>query len=447
MEYINIKGARQHNLKDISLKIPRRSLTVFTGVSGSGKSSLAFDTLFAEGQRRFMESLSAYARQFIGKMEKPDVDYIEGLSPSISVDQKTFHRNPRSTVGTITEIYDFIRLMFSRIGIPNCPNCKKEIVTQSIESMVERVIEVSSGKEIYIYSPIVQGRKGEYRKELEELKEEGFLRVRIDGKEYDLDDEIKLSRYKNHTIELLIDVINNNSGGRIEESIRLAIKRSGGVAKCEINNEVLNFSESYSCPGCGFIYTEISPRLFSFNSPYGACEECNGLGVNTFFDPELIIEAPEKSLEKGAVTPWKNSTYYKNVLKSIADHYEFSISTPFNKLKKGIREKILYGTGNEEIKFTREKKRWSEEYYDTFPGVVETISNWYKETDSDEVRESLSKYLVSTVCEDCGGSRLKKESLSILINKKSIYDLTGQHTEDLLKFFENIIIIRYSMLL
>jgi len=438
LEYINIKGARQHNLKDISLKIPRRSLTVFTGVSGSGKSSLAFDTLFAEGQRRFMESLSAYARQFIGKMEKPDVDYIEGLSPSISVDQKTFHRNPRSTVGTITEIYDFIRLMFSSIGIPNCPNCKKEIVTQSIESMVERVIEVSSGKEIYIYSPIVQGRKGEYRKELEELKEEGFLRVRIDGKEYDLDDEIKLSRYKNHTIELLIDVINNNSGGRIEESIRLAIKRSGGVAKCEINNEVLNFSESYSCPGCGFIYTEISPRLFSFNSPYGACEECNGLGVNTFFDPELIIEAPEKSLEKGAVTPWKNSTYYKNVLKSIADHYGFSISTPFNKLKKGIREKILYGTGNEEIKFTREKKRWSEEYYDTFPGVVETISNWYKETDSDEVRESLSKYLVSTVCEDCGGSRLKKESLSILINKKSIYDLTGQHTEDLLKFFENI---------
>jgi len=438
LEYINIKGARQHNLKDISLKIPRRSLTVFTGVSGSGKSSLAFDTLFAEGQRRFMESLSAYARQFIGKMEKPDVDYIEGLSPSISVDQKTFHRNPRSTVGTITEIYDFMRLLFSRIGIPNCPNCKKEIVTQSIESMVERVIEVSSGKEIYIYSPIVQGRKGEYRKELEELKEEGFLRVRIDGKEYDLDDEIKLSRYKNHTIELLIDVINNNSGGRIEESIRLAIKRSGGVAKCEINNEVLNFSESYSCPGCGFIYAEISPRLFSFNSPYGACEECNGLGVNTFFDPELIIEAPEKSLEKGAVTPWKNSTYYKNVLKSIADHYGFSISTPFNKLKKGIREKILYGTGNEEIKFTREKKRWSEEYYDTFPGVVETISNWYKETDSDEVRESLSKYLVSTVCEDCGGSRLKKESLSILINKKSIYDLTGQHTEDLLKFFENI---------
>jgi len=438
LEYINIKGARQHNLKDISLKIPRRSLTVFTGVSGSGKSSLAFDTLFAEGQRRFMESLSAYARQFIGKMEKPDVDYIEGLSPSISVDQKTFHRNPRSTVGTITEIYDFMRLLFSRIGIPNCPNCKKEIVTQSIESMVERVIEVSSGKEIYIYSPIVQGRKGEYRKELEELKEEGFLRVRIDGKEYDLDDEIKLSRYKNHTIELLIDVINNNSGGRIEESIRLAIKRSGGVAKCEINNEVLNFSESYSCPVCGFIYTEISPRLFSFNSPYGVCEECNGLGVNTFFDPELIIEAPEKSLEKGAVTPWKNSTYYKNVLKSIADHYGFSISTPFNKLKKGIREKILYGTGNEEIKFTREKKRWSEEYYDTFPGVVETISNWYKETDSDEVRESLSKYLVSTVCEDCGGSRLKKESLSILINKKSIYDLTGQHTEDLLNFFENI---------
>ena len=313
MEYINIKGARQHNLKDISLKIPRRSLTVVTGVSGSGKSSLAFDTLFAEGQRRFMESLSAYARQFIEKLEKPDVDYIEGLSPSISVDQKTFHRNPRSTVGTITEIYDFMRLLFARIGIPHCPNCNIEIVTQTVDSMVEKVTRESGGKDIYIYSPIIQGRKGEYRKELEELKEEGFLRVRIDGKEYDLDDEIKLSRYKNHTIELLIDVIGSKSSNRIEESLRLALKRSGGVARCETNNQVLDFSESYSCPGCGFIYAEISPRLFSFNSPYGACKKCNGLGYNTFFDPDLIIEDPAKSLDKGAVAPWKTSTYYKNI--------------------------------------------------------------------------------------------------------------------------------------
>ncbi len=438
MEYINIKGARQHNLKDISLKIPRRSLTVVTGVSGSGKSSLAFDTLFAEGQRRFMESLSAYARQFIEKLEKPDVDYIEGLSPSISVDQKTFHRNPRSTVGTITEIYDYLRLLFSRVGIPHCPKCNIEIVTQTVDSMIEKVVEASSGKEVYIYSPIVQGRKGEYRKELEDLKEEGFLRVRIDGKEYDLDDEIKLSRYKNHTIELLIDVIGSKSSDRIEESLRLALKRSGGIARCETNGRVLDFSESYSCPGCGFIYTEISPRLFSFNSPYGACGRCNGLGVNTFFDPDLIIEDPGKSLDKGAITPWKNSTYYKNVLKSLAEHYGFSMDTPFNKLKKGIRDKILFGSGEEEILFSRKKKRWSEDYLDTFEGVVAIISNWYKETDSDEIRESLSKYLVSTKCEECGGSRLKKESLSVLINKKSIYDLSSRHTEELLKFFEKI---------
>lgn len=438
MEYINIKGARQHNLKDISIKIPRRSLTVVTGVSGSGKSSLAFDTLFAEGQRRFMESLSAYARQFIEKLEKPDVDYIEGLSPSISVDQKTFHRNPRSTVGTITEIYDFMRLLYARIGIPNCPNCDIEIVTQTVDSMVEKILHISAGKDVYIYSPIIQGRKGEYRKELEDLKEEGFLRVRIDGTEYDLDDEIKLSRYKNHTIELLIDVIGSKSVDRMEESLRLALKRSGGVARCETNNETLNFSESYSCPGCGFIYAEISPRLFSFNSPYGACEKCNGLGVNTFFDPELIIEDPGKSLAKGAITPWKNSTYYKNVLNSLGEHYGFSMDTPFNKLKKNIREKILFGTGDEEILFTRKKKKWSEEYYETYSGVVDIISNWYKETDSDEIRESLSKYLVSSICDECVGSRLKKESLSVKLNKNSIYDLSSRHSEDLLKFFENI---------
>lgn len=440
MNYISIKGARQHNLKDINLNIPRRSFTVVTGVSGSGKSSLAFDTLFAEGQRRFMESLSTYARQFVEKLEKPDVDYIEGLSPSISVDQKTFQRNPRSTVGTITEIYDFLRLLYARIGIPYCPECGHEIISLSIESMIERITEVSSGTDVYVYSPIVRGRKGEYRKELEDLRREGFLRVRIDGIEYELEEEIKLSRYKIHNIEVLIDVISptNKNINRLEEALKIAIKRSGGTVVCSFNETSFTFSESSSCPVCGFSYQEISPRLFSFNSPYGACTECNGLGRKTFFDPELIVENPEKSLGQGAVSPWKNSKYYKGLLDSLSDHYGFSLDTPFYKLKKDIREKILYGTGNEKIKFKNEKRKWLEEYYDTFPGVVKIITDWYKETESDEVRESLSKYLVSTACEVCGGSRLKKESLTILINGKSIFDLAKSSVDEIIEFFSSI---------
>jgi len=413
---------------------------VVTGVSGSGKSSLAFDTLFAEGQRRFMESLSTYARQFVEKLEKPDVDYIEGLSPSISVDQKTFQRNPRSTVGTITEIYDFLRLLYARIGIPYCPECGHEIISLSIESMIERITEVSSGTDVYVYSPIVRGRKGEYRKELEDLRREGFLRVRIDGIEYELEEEIKLSRYKIHNIEVLIDVISptNKNINRLEEALKIAIKRSGGTVVCSFNETSFTFSESSSCPVCGFSYQEISPRLFSFNSPYGACTECNGLGRKTFFDPELIVENPEKSLGQGAVSPWKNSKYYKGLLDSLSDHYGFSLDTPFYKLKKDIREKILYGTGNEKIKFKNEKRKWLEEYYDTFPGVVKIITDWYKETESDEVRESLSKYLVSTACEVCGGSRLKKESLTILINGKSIFDLAKSSVDEIIEFFSSI---------
>lgn len=441
MDYITITGARQHNLKDISLKIPRRSLVVVTGVSGSGKSSLAFDTLFAEGQRRFMESLSAYARQFVEKFDKPDVDYIEGLSPSISVDQKTFQRNPRSTVGTITEIYDFMRLLFASVGKPYCYNCAGEIVAQSVDSMIDRVIEVANGKNVSIYSPIVQGRKGEYRKELEELKKEGFVRVRIDDIEYDLDDEIKLSRHKRHTIEVLIDLIvikKNDSRKRLEDSIKLALKRSGGIAKCEVDGELLNFSESFSCPNCGTSYPEISPRLFSFNSPYGACGECNGLGSKTFFDPDLIIENPSKSIEKGAITPWKNSKYYKGILSSLSEHYGFSLTKPYDKLSKSIKQKILYGSGDEQIKFLREKRGWFEEYFETYPGVIKTISNWYQETSSDEVRESLSKYLMTTECEECLGSRLKQEALSILIKNKSIYQVSKLSVDECLIFFEKL---------
>ena len=441
MEYITITGARQHNLKNINLKIPRRSLTVVTGVSGSGKSSLAFDTLFAEGQRRFMESLSSYARQFVEKLDKPDVDYIEGLSPSISVDQKTFQRNPRSTVGTITEIYDFMRLFFARVGTPFCYQCGNEISAQSVDSMADRIIEIAQSKKVIIYSPIVQGRKGEYRKELEELRQEGFLRVKIDDKEYDLDEKIKLARHKNHTIELLVDVIKikgPESKKRLEDSIELALKRSGGVIRCDIEGEIISFSDSFSCANCGISYPEISPRLFSFNSPYGACAECDGLGMNTSFDPELLIENPEKSLEKGAITPWKNSKHYKDVLSSLANHYGFSFSTPFNKLSKSAREKVLHGTGKEKIKFLKERKGWIEEYYDTFPGAVNIISNWYNETDSDDVRESLSKYLITNKCSECGGARIKKESLSIFIEGKTIFDLSKISVEECIEFFNQL---------
>ncbi len=442
MKYINIVGARQHNLKNISLKIPRGSFTVVTGVSGSGKSSLAFDTLFAEGQRRFMESLSSYARQFIEKLDKPDIDYIEGLSPSVSVDQKTFHRNPRSTVGTITEIYDYLRVLFARLGTPLCYECGQEITPQTVEDMVERVSSAADKKGVSIYSPIIQGRKGEYKKELEDLRVEGFLKVRIDGEFYDLEDEIKISRHKKHSIELLIDHIilkDSSSKKRLEDSILIAIKRSGGFAKCEIKNgEVLSFSEDYSCANCGASYPEIAPRLFSFNSPYGACENCNGLGSKTYFDPDLVIEDPSKTIEKGAITPFKNSKYVKEMLYSLAEHYGFSLTTSFAKLSRKNRDRILYGSGDEKIKFIRKKRRRIEEYSETFPGIIGILTEWYEETESDDYREKLYKYLQTEKCEECGGARLNKVSLSITFKGKTIYDLIVMPISDLHQYFSSL---------
>lgn len=442
MKYINIVGARQHNLKNINLKIPRDSFTVVTGVSGSGKSSLAFDTLFAEGQRRFMESLSSYARQFIEKLDKPDIDYIEGLSPSVSVDQKTFHRNPRSTVGTITEIYDYLRVLYARLGTPLCYECGYEITPQTVEDMVERVCRAAEKKGVSVYSPIIQGRKGEYRKELEDLRAEGFLKVRIDGEIHDLEDDIKISRHKKHTIELLIDHIvlkNELSKKRLEDSISLAIKRSGGFAKCETKDSgVLSFSEDYSCANCGASYPEISPRLFSFNSPYGACENCNGLGSKTYFDPDLIVEDTEKSIENGAITPFKNSKYVKEMLSSLSEHYGFSLKTPFKKLSKKNREIILNGSNGEKIRFVRKKRNRIDEYYDKFTGIVGIMTEWYQETESHDYREKLSKYLRTVNCEDCGGARLNKISLSITFEGKSIYDLLVMPVDDLNDHFSSI---------
>lgn len=439
MKNIKIIGARENNLKNIDLEVPRGKLVVITGISGSGKSSLAFDTIFAEGQRRYIESLSSYARQFVEQIDKPDIDSIEGLSPSISVDQKSFHRNPRSTVGTTTEIYDFLRLLFARLGTPYCYNCGDEISAQTLESMNNSIKNFAKTDNIQIYSPIVQGRKGEHRKELEELREEGFLKVKVDGELLDLDDEIKLAKQKKHTIEILIDVISFKSSPnneRIKESTALALKRSGGLIRVEKENgKSIILSEQFACGRCGISYPEISPRLFSFNSPYGACKSCEGLGNISYFDPELMIGDPEKSIEEGALIPVQNSSNFRRLIKNICDHFDISISVPINKLPKKKIDIIFYG--KDKINLNNETY-WDYEEPEFFPGIVGIISKWFKETSSEEVRENLSRYMISTNCKECSGSRLRKESTSILFQEKSIHEITIMSVKECSEFFKNI---------
>lgn len=441
MKSIKITGAREHNLKDISLSLPRRKLVVITGVSGSGKSSLAFDTLFAEGQRRYMESLSAYARQFVDKIDKPDVDSIEGLSPSVSVDQKTFQRNPRSTVGTITEIYDFLRLLYARLGKPHCPDCGIEITAQSLDRMIERVSGLGDGEKVHVYSPIIRGRKGEYKKELDDLRREGFLRVRIDGEVHDLDEDIKLERQKKHTIELLVDVIALRSGERAEriaDSLRLALRRSGGVVRVETaSGQGMTLSDKFACPQCGMSYPEISPRLFSFNSPYGSCPECQGMGETWFCDPELFIDE-DLSLEEGAVIPWSGSSYFKNILENVAAHYGINMSVPFKKLPAKARKIIIYGSGGEDVVYKRERNGRTIKHRDRYSGVAAILTAWYTETDSPPVREKLAQFMRTTVCPVCGGSRLRKEALSVLIEGKSIYGVASMSASKALEFIGNL---------
>ena len=335
------------------------------------------------------------------KIDKPDVDSIEGLSPSISVDQKTFQRNPRSTVGTITEIYDFLRLLFARIGKPFCYKCAVEISAQSLDKMVERVSSLGKGEKISIYSPIVQGRKGEYRKELEELRSEGYLRVRIDGDIYDLDEEININKNKKHTIELLVDVAVIRSEGmaeRIRESLQIALKRSGGVAVVESDKgEKFTFSDKFACPECGMSYPEISPRLFSFNSPYGSCRQCHGIGTMSFCDPDLLIDA-DLSISEGAIIPWRNSNYFKQIIENVAEYYKFDLDTPFKKLPPKIKKIVLHGSGDEEVMFYKERKGRVLKYWEVYAGVLGITSEWFKETESPEIREKLSQYMRTTLC-------------------------------------------------
>ncbi len=442
MNFIKIKGARQHNLKNIDVDIPRDRISVITGLSGSGKSSLAFDTIFAEGQRRYMESLSSYARQFTGNLDKPDVDSIEGLSPAISVDQKTFLRNPRSTVGTITEIYDYLRVLFARIGKPYCSKCNVEISAQNLDQMTERALNMEKDKYLFIYSPIVQGRKGEYKKELDDLRHEGFLRVKIDGRLYDLDDEIKIDRQKKHDIDVLIDVVeikDKYSEIMLEDAISQSLRRAGGVVAIESDrDERLTLSENFSCPVCSMNYPEISPRLFSFNSPYGACEKCQGIGTDTFFDPELIVNSWDESINDGTIIPWKKSKYFLDIMQSVAEHYQFSLDTPLNKYSKKILDIIFYGKSDEKIKFKKTKKRFSEQYSDTFSGIIGMLSGWYKETNSIDIKETLSKYITTSTCSQCSGARLRKESLSILVSGKNIFELSKLSVSDSKKFYEKL---------
>ncbi len=439
-QQIIIKGARQHNLKNIDVHIPRNKLVVITGLSGSGKSSLAFDTIYAEGQRRYVESLSAYARQFLEQMGKPDVDTIEGLSPAISIEQKTTSKNPRSTVGTVTEIYDYLRLLFARIGKATCYQCGKEISAQTVSQMVDQVMKLPEGTKIHVLAPIVRGRKGEYSKELQKFKTEGFVRVKVDGTSYVLGDEIKIDKNKKHNIDLFIDrlVVKGGLQTRLADSLETALKYGEGLAKVEVvENESgsspaeILFSQKFSCIECGVSYPEIEPRLFSFNNPFGACPECGGLGHKTYFDPNLIVPNPDLSITAGAIAPWasKTGSYYSSVLKSLSRYYKFSLEAPFKKLSKKIQNLLFQGS--------TEVIAWG--YYKApFEGIISHLNRRYKETESDWMREELEKYMNIQPCPLCGGARLKKEALAIKINGLNIYEVTQFSVRKSLHFFETL---------
>lgn len=434
-----IKGAREHNLKNISLEIPRNKLVVITGLSGSGKSSLAFDTIYAEGQRRYVESLSSYARQFLEQLQKPDVDYIEGLSPTISIEQRTAGGNPRSTVGTQTEIYDYLRLLFARIGIPHCPKCGRKVERQSAQEIVEKVMKLMKGSKIEVLAPLVQGRKGEYRKILGQMQKEGFVRARIDGKTYELSEEFSLDRYKVHHIEAVVDrlIVDIGVKVRLTDSVETALKFGKGVVIISYQSPVTShqfedmvFSELYVCPDCGINIPEIEPRIFSFNSPYGACSMCKGLGLKMEFDMDLIIPDRSKSILEGALEPWKRGgkgylLYYRSLLRELSDRLSFDLAVPFKKLKKEHRRAIIYGC-DEEI--------WGRR----FEGLVPHLTRLFDQTDSIFLKEEISKFMSQAPCPECQGSRLKKESLAVTIKDKSIWDVTRLTILKAYDFFTNI---------
>ena len=437
-----IRGAREHNLKNINLEIPRDRLVVITGLSGSGKSSLAFDTIYAEGQRRYVESLSAYARQFLEQMEKPDVDSIEGLSPAISIEQKTTSRNPRSTVGTITEIYDYLRLLFARVGHAFCYNCGREITQQSVQQIVDQIMKFPEGTRIHVLAPIVRDRKGEYRKELADMRRAGFVRAKIDGKLYELGEEPTLNKNQRHTIEVMVDRLAIRGGieKRLADSLEVAFKYGQDLLKIErldgAKEQGIYFSQRFACVECGISYPEITPRMFSFNSPHGACAECSGIGSIMYFDPELVIQNDELSISDGAIAPWATMNYILPILEALATHYGFSLDQQWKTIPPKVRKKILEGSGDEEIEFAYERHGHRHGYARPFEGVLQWLDKRYKETESESVREWLGAFMNMRPCPSCGGARLKKESLFVRFNNKSISEVTAMSIKQALAFFE-----------
>lgn len=443
-DYIYVKGAREHNLKNIDISIPRDKLVVFTGVSGSGKSSLAFDTIYSEGQRRYVESLSTYARQFLGQMDKPDVDYIEGLSPSISIDQKTTSNNPRSTVGTVTEIYDYLRLLFARVGKPHCPHCHRPIQRQTVDQVVDTVLALPEGSKIKVLAPIIKAQKGEHRKVIDGLIKDGFVRLMVDGYEYSSEEEIKLEKNKKHDISAVVDrlVIKADIRSRLAESLELAFEMSEGIVKimklgAEGKNEEMIFSRDFACPECGFSLPELSPRMFSFNSPFGACPECDGLGEKKEIDLDLVLDR-NKSLEEGAIIPWSGyfHSYYRQLVAGMAKKYKIPIDKPLKDLNAKQIETILYGNGGERFKIEYTNSYGEErDFNSAFEGVINNLSRRYAETRSDASREDLEKYMTSSFCQRCQGKRLREEILWVLLGGKSIAEVSAFSIRESLEFF------------
>ena len=442
---IVIHGAREHNLKNIDLEIPRDKLIVLTGLSGSGKSSLAFDTIYADGQRRYMESLSSYARQFLGMMEKPDVDEITGLSPAISIDQKTTSKNPRSTVGTVTEIYDYLRLLYARIGIPHCPICGREIRQQTVDQMVDKVLELPERTKIQILAPIVRGKKGMHQKEFERAKKSGYVRVRVDGSLYELSEEIKLDKNKKHNIEIVVDrlVVRPDMQSRLTDSLETAIGLTGGLVIVDvIDGEEMMFSQNYACPEHNISIEELNPRMFSFNNPFGACEKCTGLGTFMSIDPDLVIPDKSKSIREGAIRAsgwyYADGSMSQRYYQGLAEHYHFSLDTPVKDLPKEVVDILLYGTKGEKIQLKYDTEDVKSTYNTDFEGVVNNLERRFRETSSNWMREEIATWMSSVDCPQCHGDRLKKESLSVLVGGMNISQLCRLSVTAMLEFFDNL---------
>ncbi len=446
-KYIKIRGAREHNLKDINIDIPRNELVVLTGLSGSGKSSLAFDTIYAEGQRRYMESLSSYARQFLGQMEKPDVDEIQGLSPAISIDQKSTNRNPRSTVGTVTEIYDYLRLLYARVGIPHCPKCGKVISRQTVDQMVDQIMQLPERSKIFLLAPIVRGRKGEHVKLLDQAKRSGYVRARIDGNIYELSEEIKLEKNKKHNIEIVVDrlIVKEGIEQRLADSVETVLNLSGGLLIVDVvGAEQINFSQSFSCPDCEISISEIEPRSFSFNNPFGACPVCKGLGYRMEFDEELIIPDKSLSIAEGAIvaTGWQSATDKKSftgsILTALSAEYGFDLNTPFGELDKEIQDMLLHGTNSRMVKVYYKGRRGEGIYDITFEGIIRNLQRRYRENHSERMKAEYESFMSITPCNSCHGQRLKEESLAVTVGDYNIYEITKLSIKQMIEYFKKL---------